>query len=93
MPLRLIVSWSETGCFKAVRFVPSSDSSHQQQDDEDEENDAENAARAISPAAAVRPSGHCAEEKQDYNDEKDGTRCHGTLRYKVKSAGKLGSKD
>src|SRR5688572_32615798 len=54
----------------------ASEPSHQQQDDEDHEDDAEKAAWAITPAAAVGPSRHGADQQQDDNDEQDGADTH-----------------
>jgi hypothetical protein len=48
------------------------DAAGNQQHNDDYEQQAESAARVITPAAAVRPSRQCPDQQQDQDDEKDG---------------------
>lgn len=50
----------------------SLDSAHQQQHDDDDQDKSQAPSRSVTPAAAMRPTGQGAYEKQDKNDEKDG---------------------
>ncbi len=52
------------------------DSSHDHQYQDDYENKAQNAARAVTPSAAVWPSGSRADKKNNDNDEQDHTKRH-----------------
>jgi hypothetical protein len=51
-------------CAKVARLDPA----HQQQDNHDDQNQAEAAAWAIAPSAAVRPARHGTHQQQNYNN-------------------------
>jgi hypothetical protein len=53
-----------------------SDSTQQHENDDDQKNQAESAARVVSPSGAVRPARQSTDEKKNENDDQDCA--HGT---------------
>ena len=52
---------------------PQLQPAHQQQDDDDQKDDAEDAARPVTPAPAVRPARDRADQQQNEDDQKNST--------------------
>jgi hypothetical protein len=66
----------------AVLFL---ETPHQQQDNHDEEDNADDAARPVAPRPTVSPRRNDAQQRENENDDEDGTEAHGGSPLKLSS--------